>query len=159
MDISELNLEGETLENVTKLIQSETDRVRTEYTKKIKDLEQYKPVEKSESEIALEKRLKALEDKENELNKRERLNKVEEQLKDKGLNGELANYLNISKDTDLETYINDIVKVVGQQAAYKPSDHTKANGNITKKDFAKMSYTERTNLYNTNKELYDILSK
>ena len=160
MDITELNLEGETLENVTKLIQSETDRVRTEYTKQIKDLEKYKPIEKTEEEITLEEKLKALETKEQELNKRERLDKVSNTLKDKGLNSELAKYLNITDDVDLETYINDIAKVIGEQASFVPNKgNTKANGNITKADFQKMSYTERTNLYNTNKELYNILSK
>lgn len=160
MDINDLNLEGETLENVQKYVQSETDKVRTEYTKQIKELEKYKPVEKSKEEITMEERLKALETKEHELNKRERLDKVANELKEKGLNTELAKYLNIADNVDLETYINDIAKVIGEQATYVPNKgNTKANGNITKADFQKMTYTERTNLYNTNKELYDILSK
>lgn len=33
------------------------------------------------------------------------------------------------------------------------------NGTITKQDFAKMSYKQRVELYNTNKELYDSLSE
>ena len=160
MDINELGLEGEVLDNVSKLIQSETDKVRTEYSTKIKELEKYKPIEKSESEIALEERLKALETKEQELNKRERLDKVSNTLKEKGLNSELAKYINVADDVDLETYINDIAKVIGEQATYVPNKgNSKANGNITKADFSKMNYSERTNLYNTNKELYDILSK
>lgn len=160
MDINELGLEGEVLDNVSKLIQSETDKVRTEYSTKIKELEKYKPIEKSESEIALEERLKALETKEQELNKRERLDKVSNTLKEKGLNSELSKYLNVTDDVDLETYINDIAKVIREQATYVPNKgNSKANGNITKADFKNMNYTERTNLYNTNKELYDILSK
>jgi hypothetical protein len=160
MDINELGLEGEVLDNVSKLIQSETDKVRTEYSTKIKDLEKYKPIEKSESEIALEERLKALETKEQELNKRERLDKVSNTLKEKGLNTELSKYLNVTDDVDLETYINDIAKVIREQATYVPNKgNSKANGNITKADFKNMNYLERTNLYNTNKELYDILSK
>ena len=162
MKIEDLNLEGEVLENVTKLIQSETDRVRTEYSQKIKELEKYKPKEKTQEEKNLEERLKALEDKERALNEKERLNKLSDELKNKGVNGELANYLNVTEDTDLETYLNEIVKVIGeQQSTFKPSlSHTdKANSNITKEDFRKMNYQERMNLYNTNKELYKILSK
>ena len=160
MNIDELNLADDVKENVTKLIQSETDKVRTEYTKQIKDLEKYKPIEKTEEEITLEERLKALETKEQELNKRERLDKVSNTLKEKGLNSELAKYINVADDVDLETYINDIAKVIGEQASFVPTKgNTKANGNITKADFSKMNYSERTNLYNTNKELYDILSK
>lgn len=160
MDITELNLADDVKENVQKLIQSETDKVRTEYSTKIKDLEKYKPKEKSESEIALEERMKALETKEQELNKRERLDKVSNTLKEKGLNTELAKYINIADDVDLETYINDIAKVIGEQATYVPNKgNSKANGNITKAEFKNMNYLERTNLYNTNKELYDILSK
>ena len=33
------------------------------------------------------------------------------------------------------------------------------NGTVTKQDFAKMSYKQRVELYNTNKELYDSLSE
>lgn len=160
MDITELNLPDDVKDNVQKLIQSETDKVRTEYSTKIKELEKYKPIEKSKEEITLEERLKALEIKEQELNKRERLDKVASELKNKGLNSKLAQYLNLADDVDLETYINDIAKVIGEQATYVPNKgNTKANGNITKADFSKMNYIERTNLYNTNKELYDILSK
>ena len=60
MKLEELQgFNDEQLEMVKKLIQSETDRVRTEYSKQIKELEQYKPKEKSQAEIDLENRLKA----------------------------------------------------------------------------------------------------
>ena len=161
LKIDDLNLEGELLQNVQKLIQSETDRVRTEYSQKIKELEQYKPKEKSEEEKALEDRIKALEDKERAINERERLNKLSDGLKSKGVSGELAQYLNVGEDIDLETYLDEIVKVIGEQATFKPnkSHSDKANSNITKNDFKNMTYTERMNLYNTNRELYNILTK
>ena len=64
MNIEELNLSDETKAQVEKLLQSETDKIRTEYSQKLKtvneELNQYKPKEKSESEKALEERIAKL---------------------------------------------------------------------------------------------------
>ena len=61
-----------TQEDVDKKVQSECDKLRTSYSKQIKDLqEQIKklsPVEKSESEIAIENRLAELEKAQEEVN-------------------------------------------------------------------------------------------
>ena len=58
MNIEELGLSEEQLANVNKYVQSETDKVRTDYSKKLKDandeLAKYKPVEKSDEEKALD---------------------------------------------------------------------------------------------------------
>ena len=71
MNIDELNLTDETKAQVEKLLQSETDKIRTEYSQKLKtvneELSQYKPKEKSDAEKALEDRISALEAKEKEL--------------------------------------------------------------------------------------------
>ncbi|MFR4583628.1 DUF4355 domain-containing protein [Clostridium cadaveris] len=160
MKLEDLKLDQETMKNVEKLIQSEGDRVRTEYSAKIKELEGKLPKTQTEEEKALEARLKALEDKEKELNNRERLSKVASELSNKGLNGGLAKYLNIGEDTDLETYINEITEVIGKQAnTYKAKGHKGTGTEITKEQFQKMNYKERAKLYNENKELYDALSK
>ena len=54
----ELQLSDEVIEKLNgvanKAIQSESDKVRTEYSKKIKELDQYKPKEKSAEQIELE---------------------------------------------------------------------------------------------------------
>lgn len=158
MELTELNLNEEQLTSVQAIIQSETDKVRTKYNKEIKELKEKLPVEKTEAEIALEERLKAIEEKEQALAKQEHLNNLSKQLSDKGLNGEIAKYLNIAEDGELD----EIFKlIVGDKSnTYKPSNHVDtANGGITKEQFAKMSYSERTNLYNTDRELYDTLSK
>lgn len=70
----ELKIEGltqEQMEQVNKLIQSETDKVRTDYSTRLRtaneELAKYKPQEKSDSEKALEARLSALEAKEKKL--------------------------------------------------------------------------------------------
>ena len=69
--------------------------------------------------------------------------------------------MNFEGVEDLETYVDNIAKVVGKQVkGYVPKKgHEKAEGNITKEQFSKMSYTERCNLYDTNPKLYEILSK
>ena len=104
MKLEDLNItDNELLEGVKKLLQAETDRVRTEYSNKIKELEKYKPVEKTPKELELEKREKALIEKEKEIKDAERVSKVQKLLCDKGLNNELSKYLNINDDTDLET--------------------------------------------------------
>ena len=83
-------------------------------------------------------------------------------LTGKGLDVQLADFIKFEGVEDLETYINNIADVVGKQVknSYVPKGgKSKADGNITKEQFTKMTLMERQNLYNTNKALYDILSK
>lgn len=171
MELTELNLSEEQLEGVNSYIQSYTqsegDKIRGKYSKEIKtyetQIEELKgklPVEKTPQELEFENRLKVIEDREKEVAKKEQLTNLQIQLSDKGLNGELAKYLSIAEGTDLETYLGELVEVISKQATntYKPKSHA-SNTSITKEQFKKMNVMERTNLYNTNKELYDILSK
>ncbi|WP_373205916.1 capsid assembly scaffolding protein Gp46 family protein [Clostridium tertium] len=159
--LEELNLTTEQMEVVNKVIQSETDKVRTEYSKKIKDLEGKLPKELSADEKALQERIKALEEKERDLQQKELTTNLQAKLKDKGLNEQLANYLKIQDVEDLETYISDIAKVINVQVddGYKPKNHERHDTKITKNEFNNMNYVERMNLYNNNKTLYDALSK
>ncbi len=158
--LEELNLSEEQLEGVQKYIQSEGDKIRGKYSKQIKELESKLPKEKSEEELAFEKRVAELETREKELAKKERLTTAKGILSSKGLDSQLTDYLNFEGVEDLETYLDNIAKVVGKQAkSYIPRGHEKAEGNITKEQFSKMSYTERCNLYDTNPKLYEILSK
>ncbi|MBI5996801.1 capsid assembly scaffolding protein Gp46 family protein [Clostridium perfringens] len=159
--LDELNLTTEQLEGVQKYVQAEGDKIRTKYSKQIKDLEGKLPKEKSEEELAFEKRVAELETREKELAKKERLTTAKGILSNKGLDSQLTDYLNFEGVEDLETYVDNIAKVVGKQAknSYIPKGHEKAEGNITKEQFSKMSYSERCNLYETNKPLYEILSK
>lgn len=159
--LEELNLTEEQMEVVNKALQSEGDKVRTEYSKKIKDLEGKLPKELSADEKVLQERIKAIEEKEKALQQKELTNNLQAKLKDKGLNEQLANYLNIQGVEDLETYITDIAKVINVQLddSYKPKDHERHDSKITKEQFHAMNYVEKMNLYNTNKTLYDALSK
>lgn len=158
--LEELNLSEEQMEMVSKYLQSEQDKIRGKYSKQIKELESKLPPTKSEEELAFEKRVAELETREKELAKKERLTTAKSVLTSKGLDSQLTDYLNFEGVEDLETYVDNIAKVVGKQAkSYVPKGHEKADGNITKEQFSKMSYTERCNLYDTNPKLYEILSK
>lgn len=157
--LEELKLTEEQLQGVNKVIQSETDKVRTEYSKKIKELESKLPVEPSEEEKALQERIKALEEREKAIAQKEFETELQGKLKDKGLNEQLVKYLNVQGVEDLETYLEEVAKVVGSQVeGYKPRGH-ESNVGVTKEQFQKMSYVERINLFETNRQLYDTLSK
>lgn len=163
----ELNIEGltqEQIDAVNKLVQSETDKVRTDYSKKLKDaqteLDQYKPKQKSESELAIEERIANLEAKEQELASKERAMTIAEKLKAKGLPGELAQYLNLGEDID--NSIDEVGDTLGNYFlghVSNPSGNHTTNKGITKADFAKMSYAERAKLFQENNELYKALSR
>jgi hypothetical protein len=161
MDIKELGLTDEQLEAVQKYAQSEADKVRTNYSKQLKDandeLNKYKPKEKTEEEKTIEARLKALEDRELEISKKERQVQVKGKLEELGLPVGLADYLNFKDEADIE-------KVGGELATFflengsKPTNHSKSQP-VTREQFKKMSYVQRAQLYNENPELYKTLSK
>lgn len=104
MDIKELNLSEEQMALVQKYVQSETDKIRTDYSQKLKtandELAQYKPKEKSDAEKALEDRITALENREKELANREKAMSVAAKLKEKELPEGLAKYLSVGDDLD-----------------------------------------------------------
>lgn len=163
MNIEELGLSEEQLALVNKYVQSETDKVRTDYSKKLKDandeITKLKPVEKSETEKALEERISALEAKEREIANKERAMTIADKLKEKEIPVELAKYLNIGDDMD--TAIEELGTVFGNyflNGSNKPSNHN-TNKGITKQDFKKMSYAERAKLYAENPTLYQALNK
>lgn len=163
MNIEELNLSDETKALVQKLLQSETDKIRTEYSQKLKtvneELNQYKPKEKSETEKALEERIAKLEAREKEINAKEQSMTLASKLKEKNLPTDLAKYLNVGDDMDKT--IDEVGTLFGNyflSGSNKPGNHT-TNKGITKADFKKMSYSERAKLYSENPTLYETLNK
>jgi len=98
MDIKELNLTDEQMALVSKYVQSETDKVRTDYSAKLKtandEIARLKPVEKSDAEKALEERISALESKEKELANKEKSMTLASKLKEKELPEGLAQFIN-----------------------------------------------------------------
>ena len=163
MELSELGLSEEQVELVKKYAQGCEDRVRTDYSKKLKDaneeLAKYKPTEKSETEKTLESRLKALEDKEKELANKEKSLTVASKLKEKGLPEELASYLNLGDDIDKS--IESVGATLGTyflNNGNKPNNHTKQQS-VTKEQFKNMGYGERAKLASENPTLYQALNK
>lgn len=158
-----MNLTDEQLANVQKYVQSHEDRIRTDYSKRLKDandeLAKYKPVEKSDAEKALEDRISALEAKEKELANKEKAMTIANKLKEKELPEGLAQYLSVGDDVDKA--IDEVGALFGNyflNGSNKPSNHN-TNKGITKKDFQKMSYMERTKLFQENPTLYNALNK
>ena len=163
MNIEELNLSDETKALVQKLLQSETDKIRTEYSQKLKtvneELNQYKPKEKSETEKALEERIAKLEAREKEINAKEQSMTLASKLKEKNLPSDLAKYLNVGDDMDKT--IDEVGALFGNyflDGTNRPTNHS-TNKGITKSDFKKMSYSERAKLYSENPTLYETLNK
>lgn len=163
MNLNELNLTDEQLASVQKYVQSETDKVRTDYSQKLRtaneELLKYKPVEKTETEKALEQRLKALEDKEAELNAKERSQKIASKFKEKGLPEELAQYVSIGENIDED--VDKVGAALGNyflNANYKPESHA-SNKGITKEQYRKMGYMERYKLSQENPVLFKMLSQ
>ena len=163
MDIKELNLTDEQMALVQKYVQSETDKVRTDYSSKLKtvneELNQYKPKEKSDAEKALEERITALENREKELASKEKAMTIANKLKEKGIPTELAQYLSVGDDVDKA--IDEVGALFGNyflSGSNKPGNHN-TNKGITKKDFQKTGYMERTKLFQENPSLYEALNK
>ena len=84
-------LNDECIGELEKVVQSETDKVRTKYSKELKDLEQYKPKEKTEQEIEFEQAKAEL-----------AAMKFKESVREAGLSADLANYLR--QDADLNAF-------------------------------------------------------
>lgn len=163
MNIEELGLTEEQLALVNKYVQSETDKVRTDYSTKLRtandEIAKLKPVEKSESEKALENRIAALEAREKEIANKERAMTIADKLKERELPAELAKYINVGDDVDKT--IEELGSVFGNyflNGTNKPGNH-QTNKGITKQDFKKMSYAQRAKLFQENPTLYQALNK
>ena len=159
MELKDLNLNEEQLAAVQKLIQGEGDRVRTEYSKKNKELAdelaQYKPKEKSPEEISLEERIAALEKREKEIAAKEKTAQIGNELKSKGIPDGLAKYL--SADANVEE-VAKLLNANFQESNFKPDNHG-GSDHITKEQFRKMGYAEKAKLFSENPTLFEALSK
>lgn len=152
-----------TQEDVDKKVQSECDKLRTSYSKQIKDLqEQIKklsPVQKSESEIAIENRLAELEKAQEEVNAQKAFLSLQDTLQSKGVQKGLATYLKADVDVDaFVTAFNSAMKEVTKDSGYVPDSHN-AGDKITAEEFKNWSYDQRAELYTKNPTLYQKLVK
>lgn len=152
-----------TEDEVNRKIQSAEDKLRTSYSKQIKDLqEQIKklsPVEKSESEIAIENRLAELEKAQEEVNAQKAFLSLQDTLQSKGIDKALATYLKADVDVDaFVTAFNNAMKEVTKDKGYVPDSHN-AGDKITAEEFKNWSYDQRAELYTKNPTLYQKLVK
>ena len=146
--------------DLDKKLQGEGDRVRTEYSRKIKELEgkikELTPVEKTQAEIDFDNRLAALEAKEKRMN-------LLDTLTANNLSHDLADYLSADADVSafgkvFQSAIDAAVNKKLTDNGYNPQGH-KSGESITKEEFAKMSLEKKEQLYRDNPELYKTLSK
>lgn len=130
---------------LTKEVQSSNDKIRTEYSKKVKELETYKPIEKSAEQIELDNLRKELAD-----------TKFAKSLKDIGVEDNLAKF--IKSDCDI-TELNTLVKGLAQSKNDFIPSLNMGDNSITKEQFRQMGISERTKIYESNPELYNQLKQ
>ena len=137
----ELTQENYSKAEVQGLLQSETDKVRTEYSRKLKSAEAerdaLKPPAKTEAEIALEAKAAELAQREKALT-----------LREAGLAPELADLLR--DDADL----SKLPELFGTMQGYVPGGHKKDVG-LTREQFQAMSYSEQAELYSQNPNIVE----
>ena len=120
------------------------------------ELEGLKPKEKTQAEIELEERIKALEDRERAIAEQEKATAFRNSVKEKGIAEELIPFLNA--EVDLEQ-LSGVMKELQLASSFEPNVPRSEPSGITKEQFQKMGYTERMQLFETNKALYDKLSE
>ena len=133
----------ETKALLDKFTKSEADRVRTEYSRKLKAVEAerdaLKPAEKSEAEIALDTRAA-------ELSRREKALA----LREAGLAPELADLLHADAD------VSKLAELLNAGGGYQPTGH-RQNGGLTREAFQAMPYSEQAKIYAENPNIIDTL--
>lgn len=125
-----------------RFVQSECDKVRTDYSKRLKAAEAerdaLKPAEKSRAELDLEARTAELSKRENAL-----------ALREAGLAPELADLLQADAD------ITKLSELLNAGAGYVPAGHKQSG--LSKAEFDSMSYSQRAALYEQDPNLVNTL--
>lgn len=139
-------LSEEQKEDLTKLIQGEQDVIRTEYSKQIKELEKFKPIELTAEQIELAQLKKELTE-----------TKFQKSLKDINVKDDLVKYL--KSDINIEEFKGFYEQFNTGLKDFVPNSKNMNEIGITKEQFKKMGISDRTKLYESSPELYDQLSK
>lgn len=153
MKYAELFKEGMTVEEfnliIEKSVQSEADRVRTDYSKQIKELETKVPKTKTQEEIDLEERIKSVEKKEREF-------KLIEKLEEKQLPKQLSKFIAVGDD-ELDSIGDELGAILSNiitNNSFKPTGHRKTETTVTREEFKKYNYTQRVDFSEKHPELY-----
>lgn len=167
-----------TQEEVDKLIQAESDRrvsaalqrKERELKNKMTEAERLaKMSEEDQLRYKLEQKEKEIAAKEAEFAQKENKITAMKVLSEKGLDASLVDYV---VDTDADTMferINTLEKTIKRMVdaqvkqrlggSVSPKTGSVVNTQMTKEEFGKLGYKERMELYNTDRELYNKLSK
>lgn len=164
-----------TAEEVEKLVQAEADRRvnqardkwQKETSKKLTEAEKLAKMSAEEQfQYRLEQKEAELASKEREFMLRDNKIAAMKVLSDKEIPADLVDFV-VNEDADimksnidkLEKYIKQAVasQVTKRMASSTPRAGLGANTEITKEVFDKMTMAQRTELYNTNRELYNKL--
>lgn len=173
----------EQLKAIQKMVQSETDRVRTQYTKKLKEtqqeLEKQKTQHMTDAEKAEYERAKWEEDKaaweaekqrqELEIKREKNKHHAARVISAKGIPAELSDQFEAlildDETTNIDAKADTILKLAEALAAQKVEQslggrkvtHQMVATTQSSKDFAKMSYKERAALMEQDPALYEAL--
>lgn len=147
-----------TQEDVDKKVQSECDKLRTSYSKQIKNLEdkikELTPVELSDTEKELNRRIEELEKSQKEVESQKAFLSLQDTLQGKGIDKALATFLKADVDVDaFVTAFNNAMKEVTKDKGYVPDSHN-AGDKITAEEWSKMKYSEKVDIMNKSPELY-----
>ena len=147
-----------TEDEVAKKIQSAEDKLRTSYSKQIKNLEdkikELTPVELSDTEKELNRRIEELEKSQKEVESQKAFLSLQDTLQGKGIDKALATFLKADVDVDaFVTAFNNAMKEVTKDKGYVPDSHN-AGDKITAEDWGKMKYSEKVEIMNKSPELY-----
>lgn len=141
-----------TRDEFNKVIQSETDKVRTKYVQQVKELED-KLAELTPTELTPEQaRIAELE---------AALSAKEQQaaLTNKGISEDLIPFLRDGINPDeLTNVLDQLVNSRMAANGYVPQGHT-ANEGVTAEQFKALNYQDRASLYERNPNAYKMLSK
>ena len=162
------NTETETVENTEtteetvtmskkdfdKKIQSEVDKVRSEYSRQLNELKKQIPEKKTEEQIALETRAAELDAKEKAFNFKVAMN-------EKGVASELQDFIKLDCDVEAfatvyESAIQKAVDAYVKENGYVPENH-KSGTTMTKEEFAKLPMSEKERIHDENPTLYNSL--
>lgn len=149
---NELQLNDEQTEILKKFQQSTEDRVRTNYSEKIKvlesELKKNKPVELTEEQQTIKELKKELQ--------KERFNN---QLKGLGVSDDMAQFLKTDLDLDKFKDFYSNLKANSGSNDYVPTNNQNEGAGITKEQFTNMNYEQKAELYQESPELYAQLSR
>lgn len=147
-----------TEDEVAKKIQSAEDKLRTSYSKQIKNLEdkikELTPVELSDTEKELNRRIEELEKSQKEVESQKAFLSLQDTLQGKGIDKALATFLKADVYVDaFVTAFNNAMKEVTKDKGYVPDSHN-AGDKITAEEWSKMKYSEKEKISRENPELF-----